>query len=53
MIETWINRQIDRQIGKYTDKDRLELTFDPIFNIGSKVSFNELKIDPMKFYRIN
>ena len=31
----------------------LEFTFDPILNIGSKVSLNKFKIDPIKFYRIN
>ena len=30
-----------------------EFTFDPILNIGSKGSLNKLKIDPIKFYRIN
>ena len=46
MIETWINRQLERQIDKYPDKDRLE--FDPILNIGSKVSLNKLKMDTIK-----
>ena len=31
----------------------LEFTFAPILNIGSKVSLNKFKIDPIKFYRIN
>ena len=31
----------------------LEFTLDPILNIGSKVSLNKFKIDPIKFYRIN